>query len=79
MVEAKNKRFFLPKMLFIFMLIFGIGVYVTFVVIAVNEGRSFIAALTDIGLYSFTIVIVLFGLFGWLLYRAKEQEAENEE
>lgn len=79
MIETKRKSYFIPKMIFIFLLTFGIGIYVTWVAIAISEGKSYSAALTDIGLYSFTIIITLFGLFGWLLYRAKEQEAENED
>lgn len=80
MTEEAKKRFFVGKMVFIMMLILGIGLYITWVIIAVTYGDiALMDALTDVGLYAITIVIVLFGLFGFLLYRAREKDALNEE
>ena len=80
MTEEAKKRFFVGKMIFILMLTVGLGIFITWVIIAVTYGDvSVVDALTDIGLYSFTIVFVLFGLFGLLLYRAREKEAIDEE
>jgi len=67
-------------MVFIMILILGVGLYITWVLIAVIYGKvGWVDAMTDIGLYAITIVIVLFGLFGFLLYRAREKDAINEE
>jgi len=62
------------------MLILGLGIYISWVVIAVMYADvGLVDAMTDIGLYAITIIIVLFGLFGFLLYRAREKEALEEE
>ncbi len=80
MTEEAKKRFFVGKMMFILLLVLGLGIYFTWVFIAVAYGDvSLWNALTDVGLYAITIVIVLFGLFGLLLYRAREKEALDEE
>jgi len=78
---SKNKkegRYFLPKMVFLLILALGLGIYISWGVIAMTSGgKTFFEAFADVGLYSFTIITVLFGLLGWLLYSAKEKEADN--
>ena len=66
-------------MIFLLILALGLGIYISWGVIAMTSGgKTFSEAFFDVGLYSFSIIVVLFGLLGWLLYSAREKEADND-
>lgn len=76
--DSENK-YFLPKLLFLLLMVFGISIYVSTLVLAMQRDATFFEAATDIGRYSFTVILVGFGLLGFLLYRAKENESRAED
>ncbi|MDG6221136.1 MAG: hypothetical protein QCI38_06770 [Candidatus Thermoplasmatota archaeon] len=61
----------IAKMFYLLLLITGLAIYVTW--------SAVYNTWTDIGLYSLTIVMVLLGLFGFLLYGKDREEFHIEE
>ncbi len=80
MSGEKKGKFSVPKVLFLLLMILGVGIYVATTILAMQyDDKSFSAAATDIGRYSFTILLFFFGLLGYLLFRAREKESELED
>ncbi len=79
-MDEGRSKYFGQKIAFILLMLVALGIYITWGIIGMNEeGLSFGEAFGDIGLYAVTIIPFLFGLFGFLLFRAREKKEATEE